>query len=190
MRKLVASVNITLDGFIAGPNCELDWHFSRWTTEMADVQTSLLSNADTILLGRITYNAMAAYWPQVITNPSFPRHDLAFADLMNSRKKVVFSNTIDALNWQNSTKLSGKVGPEIHKLKQMPGKDIMIYGSSKLMSDLVKLGLIDHFALWVHPVLLGKGKPLFGKTDGITDMRLSQVRQFSSDVVLLQYVKL
>src|SRR5215217_3915101 len=184
MRKLIASVNITLDGFIAGPNCELDWHFSRWTTEMADVQTNLLSYADTILLGRITYTAMANYWPLVSTDLSFPRHDLAFADLMNSCKKVVFSKTIDTLNWQNSTKLSGKLGPEIYKLKQMPGKNIMIYGSSKLMSGLIKLGLIDQFSLWVLPVLLGKGKQLFGKTDGLTDMRLSQVREFSSDVVL------
>ncbi|PJJ79791.1 dihydrofolate reductase family protein [Mucilaginibacter auburnensis] len=187
MRKLVASVNITLDGFIAGPNCELDWHFSRWTTEMADVQTSLLSNADTILLGRVTYNAMAAYWPNVSSNVSFPRQDLAFADLMNSRQKAVFSNTIDALVWPNSYKISGKLDREIFKLKQTPGRDIMVYGSSKLMIGLIKLGLIDHFALWVHPVVLGKGKPLFSKMNDVVNMQLVQVRKFSSGVVLTQY---
>ncbi len=189
MRKLVASVNITLDGFMAGPNCELDWHFSRWTPEMADVQTQLLIAADTILLGRVTYTAMAAYWPGVSANLTFPRHDLAFANMMNSLKKVVFSKTINHLNWQNSIKISGSLAAEIYKLKRQRGEDIMIYGSSKLMSGLMKLNLIDEYALWVHPVLLGKGKPLFGKLDGLTDMRLSNVQQFSSDVVLLQYVK-
>ncbi len=187
MRKLVASVNITLDGFIAGPNCELDWHFSRWTTEMANVQTSLLSNADTILLGRVTYSTMAAYWPKVVLDTSFPRQDLAFADLMNSRQKAVFSNTIDTLVWPNSYKISGKLDREIVKLKQTPGRDIMVYGSSKLMSGLIKLGLIDHFALWVHPVLLGKGNALFSKMNDVVNMQLAQVQQFESGVVLMQY---
>jgi dihydrofolate reductase len=189
MRKLIVSVNVTLDGFMAGPNCELDWHFSRWTAEMAEMQSKQLSRADAILLGRTTYNAMAAYWSAVRSDLSFPREDLAFADLMNSRKKVVFSRTVIELNWENSVQISGNLGSEIYKLKKQNGNDIIIYGSSKLIGGLIKLGIIDEYILWIHPVMLGTGKPLFGKTKHLTNMRLSNVKQFNSGVVLLHYQK-
>lgn len=190
MRKLIASVNITLDGFMAGPNHELDWHFTRWTTEMAEVQSKQLSKADTILLGRVTYNAMAAYWQAVKADLCFPREDLAFADLINSRQKVVFSRTENNLNWQNSVRIYGNLSSEIYRLKKLPGKDIIIYGSARLVGSLIRLGVIDEYILWMHPVLLGNGKPLFGKTSELTNMRLSQVQQFSSDVVLLYYSRI
>ncbi len=189
MRKLIASVNVTLDGFMAGPNCELDWHFNRWTIEMAEVQSKQLSCADTVLLGRVTYNAMAAYWSAVKCDLSFPREDLAFADLMNSRQKVVFSRTITQLNWENSIRLSGNLGSEIYRLKKSEGNDIIIYGSSKLIGGLIKLGIIDEYILWVHPVILGTGKSLFGKMKEPADMQLAKVQQFNSGVVLLQYNK-
>jgi len=187
MRKLIVSVNITLDGFMAGPDCELDWHFTRWTPEMAEVQSRQLSRADTILLGRITYNGMANYWSKVRSDLSFPREDLAFADLMNSRQKVVFSRTLNNLIWENSVQISGNLGSEVYKLKKAKGDDIIIYGSSKLISGLMRLGIIDEYILWIHPVVLGAGKPLFGKANELTNMRLSQLQQFSSGVVLLQY---
>jgi dihydrofolate reductase len=190
MRKLIVSVNITLDGFMAGPNCELDWHFNRWTTEMADAQCEQLSRAGTILLGRVTYNAMAAYWSAAKSNLCFPRGDLAFADLMNSRQKVVFSRTIKELNWENSVQLSGNLGSEIYKLKKLDGNDIIIYGSSKLIGGLMRLGIIDEYILWIHPVMLGTGKPLFSKTKDITNMRLSNVQQFNSGVILLHYSRI
>jgi len=187
MRKLIISVNITLDGFMAGPDCELDWHFTRWTPEMAEAQSKQLSRADTILLGRVTYNAMATYWSAVKSNLCFPREDLAFADLMNSRQKVVFSRTLRKLNWENSIQISGNLGSEVYKLKRSAGSDILIYGSSKLVSGLLKLGIIDEYVLWIHPVMLGTGKPLFSKTKNITDMRLADVQQFNSGVMLLHY---
>jgi dihydrofolate reductase len=190
MRKLIVSVNVTLDGFTAGPNCELDWHFNRWTAEMAEIQSKQLSRAGTILLGRITYNAMAAYWSEVRSNLCFPREDLAFADLMNSRQKVVFSRTVKELSWENSVQIYGNLGSEVYKLKKLDGNDIIIYGSSKLIGGLIKLGIIDEYILWIHPVMLGTGKPLFGKTKHLTEMRLSNVQQFSSGVVLLHYSRI
>ena len=102
MRKLIVSMNITLDGFMAGPDCELDWHFSRWTKEMADAQLEQLSKADALLLGRNTYNAMSGYWNGVMADLSFPREDIAFAELMNTRQKIVVSQTEPHLNWNNS----------------------------------------------------------------------------------------
>jgi dihydrofolate reductase len=187
MRKLIASVNITLDGFMAGPNCELDWHFTRWTSEMAEVQTKQLSGADTILLGRITYIGMAAYWSSVSADLSFPREDLAFADLMNSRQKVVFSQTINELRWGNSKKINGNLRSEIHRLKKSGGEDIIIYGSGKLVSSLMRMGVIDEYILWMHPVLLGAGKPLFGNITDITNMQLFKNQRFESGVVMLHY---
>ena len=190
MRKLIVSVNVTLDGFMAGPNCELDWHFSRWTAEMAEIQSRQLSCADTILLGRVTYNAMAAYWSAVRCDLRFPREDLAFAGLMNSRQKVVFSRTVKELPWENSVQICGNLGSEVYKLKKQDGNDIIIYGSSKLIGGLIKLGIIDEYILWMHPVMLGTGKPLFSKTKKFTNMRLSNAQQFNSGVVLLHYSRM
>lgn len=94
MRKLIVSMNITLDGFMAGPAGELDWHFRFWNEEMADYGVMQLMQADTILLGRKTYNVMAGYWPLVSCNPCFPRSDIAFADMMNNYQKIVCSSTL------------------------------------------------------------------------------------------------
>ena len=103
MRKLIVSMNITLDGFMAGPAGELDWHFLKWTEEMAEWLGIQLSMADTILLGRNTYDAMACYWPQQDNNLAIARDDIAFASMMNSYTKIVFSKTLKKLHWQNTT---------------------------------------------------------------------------------------
>ena len=87
-------MNVTLDGFMAGPDCELDWHFNYWNEEMAKCAGEQLSNADTILLGRITYKAMARFWPSKMKDLLGPRHDIAFASMINSYQKVVFSKTL------------------------------------------------------------------------------------------------
>src|SRR5215204_1104329 len=187
MRKVVVSMNVTLDGFMSGSNCELDWHFSSWTKEMADLLYEQLSKADTILLGRITYNAMAAYWPAKALDLSFPREDLAFAHLMNNYTKLVFSKTHAISQWSNSKLLTGDPADEILKLKQREGKDIIIYGSGKIVNCLAKSHVIDEYRLWVHPVLLGKGKLLFKDLEKEYRLKLFKTKTFSSGVVLLYY---
>src|SRR5688572_29446129 len=94
MRKVIASINVSLDNYMSGPNCELDWHFQRWGPDLALSFCQQLSTADTILLGRVTYCAMALYWPQKAQDLSFPREDIAFADMMNNHTKVVFTKTL------------------------------------------------------------------------------------------------
>ena len=153
MRKVIVSMNVTLDGFMAGSNWELDWHFKTWTQDMADLLFEQLSEADTILLGRITYNAMASYWPFKMKDLSVPRQDIGFADLMNTHTKLVFSKSNAMSKWNNSKRLKGEPTDEIEKLKQEPGKDIIIYGSGKIVNLLAKSQLIDEYRLWVHPVL-------------------------------------
>ena len=183
-------MNITLDGFLSGPHCELDWHFERWNRGMGARLMQELGAVDTILLGRTTYLAMAQYWTGKEMDPFCPREDIAFAAMLNGYPKYVFSNTLETAGWRNSRIISGSVAAEISNLKKLqPGqeKDIIIYGSGRLVTELVGLGLINEYHLWVHPVLLGKGKSLFGTIQNKKDLLLTDTQTFSSGVVLLQY---
>ena len=186
MRKVIVSMNVTIDGFMSGADCELDWHFQNWTPEMAECLSEQLNKADTILLGRITYDVMAGYWPSQAMNPSYPREDIAFAEMMNNYLKIVFSKTLATAEWNNSKLAKGNVLNEITKLKQTPGKDIIIYGSGSIVAALAGLNLIDEYVLWVHPVLIGKGRPLF-KSGSKLNLELIKTKTFSTGVVILYY---
>ncbi|MCC8425379.1 dihydrofolate reductase family protein [Mucilaginibacter sp. UR6-11] len=177
-------MNISLDGFMAGPDGGLDWHLQNWTNDMGRLLSEQLSRADTILLGRNTYSAMAGYWPAVGNTLSLSRDDLAFADMMNSYAKVVCSTTLKNLYWQNSLLISRDIRREIIKLKQQAGKDIIIYGSRKLVQSLIKLNLVDEYRLWLYPVSLGRGIALFNKRQNLT---LLCAQTLSSGVILLSY---
>lgn len=190
MRKLIVSMNVTLDGFMAGPNCELDWHFRYWNDDMANYAGEELSKADTILLGRVTYSAMARYWPGKARDFWCPRQDIAFADMMNNYRKIVFSRTLAATEWGNSVIVSEDLADAIERLKQQPGKDIMIYGSGKMVRSLLPLSVIDEFQLWIHPVAIGAGKPLFRDENDISKLLLQRTKTFDSGVVVLHYVSL
>src|ERR1043165_3659947 len=126
MRKLIVSMNVTLDGFMSGSNWELDWHFQRWNPEMSESLAQQLSKADTILMGRITYKAMAQYWTSSVSDPFFPREDIAFADMMNTHAKIVFSKTLKKTNWNNSKLINGNIEFEIAQLKHQHGKDMIV----------------------------------------------------------------
>jgi dihydrofolate reductase len=188
MRKVIASINVSLDSYMSGPNCELDWHFERWGPDLAQSFGEQLSTADTILLGRVTYCAMARYWPQKSQDLGFPREDIAFADMMNKYTKIVFTKTLTAAAWDNSRLVKGNLQREISKLKRQRGKDMIIYGSGKLITSMIELGgLIDEYVLWVHPVILGEGKPLFKCLSNNLDMKLVKTNTFRSGVVMLTY---
>ncbi|MGA2023039.1 MAG: dihydrofolate reductase family protein [Candidatus Sulfotelmatobacter sp.] len=166
MRKVIVSNMVSLDGFFEGVNKELDWHVV--DEEFHAYARDMLRKADTLLFGAATYEVMAAYWP---TAPSDE-----IADRMNGLSKIVFSKTLQKVTWNNSS-----------KLKQQPGKDIVILGSAQLASFLLPLGLIDEYRAILNPVLLGGGKPLF---NGITErirLKLITAKVFGSGVVLLSY---
>ncbi len=180
-------MNITLDGFMSGPDCELDWHFNAWNHEMAQAAAEQLSRADTIILGRITYRAMARYWPLQARSLLCPREDIAFADMMNTYTKIVFSKTLQSPEWHNTRLVKGNLAKEITRLKQQPGKNMIIYGSGKIVAAVMQLNLVDEYQVWVHPVILGKGKPLFRELHDKINMKLFQATTFSSGVVMLSY---
>jgi dihydrofolate reductase len=188
MRKLIVSMNVTLDGFMAGPNCELDWHFNYWNEEMARCAGEQLSEADTILLGRVTYNAMAKYWPSKLTDLLCPKEDIVFADMINSCRKVVFSKTLQDTTWHNSRLVKQSIKKEVTTLKQQPGKDMIIYGSGSIVAALTRLNLIDEYILWLHPVVLGKGKMLFKNGNATPYLKLKKTREFNTGVVILYYI--
>lgn len=187
MRKLIVSMNVTLDGFMSGPDCELDWHFKCWTKEMGEALCRHLASADTILLGRVTYQAMAKYWASKMTDLNLRGEDFAFAEMMNHYAKIVFTNTLSIPEWNNSQLINGNVSDEIKYLKKRPGRNLIVYGSGKLISALVHCDLVDEYQLWVHPVVLGKGKPLFNNPHESLDMKLLESKTFSSGVILLHY---
>lgn len=187
MRRLIVSMNVSLDGFMAGANCELDWHFSYWNQEMAMVLCEQLAEADTILLGRITYEAMACYWPGRAAQLAFPGDDLAFANLMNNHEKIVFSRTLTRAEWQHTKIVRGHIPTETARLKGTEGKHIMVYGSGQLVNLLMESGLIDEYRLWVHPVVLRQGRPFFSGQQASQRMQLLRIRAFPSGVALLCY---
>lgn len=187
MRKLIVSMNVTLDGYISGPDNELDWHFRYWNEEMGRHAELELSRADTILLGGATYRAMAGYWPDRGRDLSFAREDLAFADMMNRYEKVVFTRSPEEMGWGNSRVVRGGVGEEVKRLKRQPGRHMIVYGSGRLVASLMEQGLVDEYVLWVHPVFLGQGQPMFRRPDRQLTLVLQKTKQFDSGVVVLYY---
>lgn len=173
---------------MAGPNGNLDWHMPYWNEEMSRVTSAQLSSADTILLGRVTYNAMARYWPVQQANPNVAREDVAFANMMNSYKKVVFSKTLTTVsNWSNSRLASRSVTREVNELKHQPGKDIIVYGSGTLTATLIRHDLVDEYHIWIHPVVIEQGRALFKNLLSRLSMHPFKTKVFDTGVVLICY---
>ena len=174
---------------MAGPNCELDWHFNFWNEEMAGFACDQLKMADAILLGRITYNAMAKYWGSVSMDSSYSRADIAFADMMNNHHKIVFSRTLEKPEWNNSRLINREINDEVRKLKNETGKNMIIYGSGTIVNALTRASLIDDYLFWVHPVVLGRGKTIFKNSSIWPSLNLFKTRIFSTGVIVLHYKK-
>lgn len=181
MRKIIVSNYITIDGFFAGPNGELDWFV--WDEEMSKFSTDQLRTVDTILLGRITYQLFADYWP----TPTAYKENPIIVPMMNDLRKIVFSRTLDSAEWNNSKVVKENIAEEISKLKQQPGKDMVIFGSGVIVSGFAKLGLIDLYRLIVNPVVLGSGKPLFKGLNDKLKLKLLNAKMFSGGNVILEY---
>lgn len=181
MRKIISQVMVSLDGFFEGPNREIDWH--NVDEEYNEYATSLLSSADAILFGRVTYQLMANYWP----TPTAISNDPIIANKMNTLSKIVFSKTLGKVEWENTRLVAENVTEEILNLKHQSGKDLVILGSAKLATGLTNQGLIDEYQIMVNPVVLGKGRPLFQKLHDQLNLKLLKTMAFRSGNVLLCY---
>ncbi|GCE14545.1 dihydrofolate reductase family protein [Tengunoibacter tsumagoiensis] len=181
MRKVIVFVMVTLDGFFSGPDGELDWHVV--DEEFNNFANEQLASVDTLLFGRVTYQSMASYWP----TSGVLEDDPIIAHKMNTFSKIVFSRTLEQAEWENTRLVKDHLAEEILQLKQQPGKDLIIFGSSTLSASLLNLGLIDELRIMVNPVVLGKGQPLFKGIEEKLPLTRFDTRTFQSGNVLLFY---
>jgi dihydrofolate reductase len=178
MRKIVSGLFISLDGVVEAPET---WHFPYFNDEMGEIVGSQMEAADTMLLGRRTYEEFAAFW-------SDKGSDVEFADVINGQPKLVASTTLTSVDWQNSTLIEGDVGQALSRLKEQPGKDISITGSPTLVRSLLAQGLIDELRLLMHPFVVGSGKRLFepGALERLP-LKLVSARTLATGVIYLIY---
>jgi dihydrofolate reductase len=179
MSKIVASINITLDGFCdhtAGiADEEIHQHF-----------TDLLNNSQAVLYGRVTYQLMESYWPALVKNPTGTKTMDDFAVSIDNVQKIVFSRTLDKVTWKNTKIAKASLKDEVEILRKKPGKDILI-GSPSLITSLTELGLVDEFHLVVHPVILGRGLPLFKTVSERIVLQHLKTKKFASGAMMQCY---
>jgi len=182
MRKIIVSNLITIDGYFEGLNQDLSWFVT--DSDFFDFAVKQLDEVDTILFGRITYEQMAAYWPDAKTDDAAMA---AIKDKMNSLQKIVFSKTLKTVEWNNSKLIKEHITDAIIKLKQQPGKDMVIFGSGTIVSELTALKLIDEYRLIVNPVILSNGNPLFKSINEKVNLRLINMKVLDSGSVIMYY---
>ena len=188
MRKAIVQEFTTIDGFAAGPNGELDFiqeaaAVDPTAGEHVEDQLHFLESIDTILLGAVTYRMFAEYWPSQTTSTE------RIADALNATPKVVFSRSIETApwgTWEPAQVVSGSAIEEVQRLKRASGKDMVLWGSLSLARSLMKHDLVDEYRLWVCPVLLGEGRPLFTQGDARM-MRWLETKQYEDGVVSLRF---
>lgn len=185
MRNLVLFMHTSLDGFVAGTNGEMDW--INVDEEIFEYGEQRIREADTALYGRITYQMMEGYWPTAADQPNPTKHDIEHSRWYANVEKVVLSRTIKGTNLVNTKIISDNLTDEIIKLKQGAGKEIIIFGSPTAAHSLMAANLIDAYWLFVNPVLLGQGIPLFNDIKDRTALTLVTSKVFSSGVVCLHY---
>jgi dihydrofolate reductase len=181
MRKLFVFDLVTLDGYFEGPNREIDWH--NVDAEFNEYAIEMLNSVDTLLFGRVTYELMAGFWP----TPDAMKNDPIVAERMNNLSKVVFSRSLDKVEWHNSRLVKNNIEEEIRKMKNQTGKDMVILGSGSIVSAFTQLGLIDEYRIMVNPVVLSRGNSLFKGIKNRINLKLIRTRPFKSGNVLLSY---
>jgi dihydrofolate reductase len=184
-RRLFVSMIVSLDGYIEGPNRELDW-FEDGDPQFEQYCDEMIDSVGLALYGRRSYELMVSYWPDAEQNPRSAA-DLAFARKMNALPKIVLSRTLEHAAWSNTSVVRDRVGETIGELKRTPGKPIVAWAGAGLVSTLAGLGLVDEYRLIVHPVLLGKGTPMFQGIEERQRLRLTRTTQLGRNLAVLCY---
>lgn len=185
MKKVVAFMHLSLDGYVAGPNGEMDW--ITVNEEIFDYAGMRTSQSDLAMYGRITYELMESYWPTAADQPKATRHDIEHSQWYKKVQKVVVSKTMKDTNRPNTTIISDNLSARVQTLKQGDGKDIVLFGSPSIVRALTAENLIDRYWLFINPILLGKGIQLFGPFNNAISLRLLTSKVFPSGVICLEY---
>lgn len=175
MRRILVSMMVSADGFIEDSNKALNAF--KDDEEVSKYFEELLDSVDIIMFGRRSYELMVDYWP---------KEQGSLADKMNNKPKIVFSKTLSEVGW-NTSVISNNIAEEILKLRNEPGKDIVLYAGAETVSTFRKLGLVEEYRLAVYPVVLGKGTPLFKDVDHTMPLKLVDTKKFKSGVLLVTY---
>ncbi|SIR45139.1 dihydrofolate reductase family protein [Micromonospora avicenniae] len=183
MRRIVVHMSVSLDGYFEGPGGDLSWH--RVDDELHEHFNAELRTMGAFLNGRIAYELMAAYWPTADQDPASPPAVREYAGIWREMPKIVYSRTLERADW-NATVVREVDPDEVRRLKAEPGGDLAL-GGADLMATFMRHDLVDEWRTYVHPVLLGRGRPLFPAGVGPTDLRLVESRVFGNGVVLLRH---
>ncbi|MDN3295090.1 dihydrofolate reductase family protein [Streptomyces ficellus] len=188
MRKIVLFMSVSLDGFIEGPDREIDWHMV--DDELHGHFNEQLAAMGAFLNGRVTYELMAGFWPTADADPASTGPMAEFAHIWREKPKFVFSRTLERADW-NTTVVRDVIAEDIMALKAerrggLPEGDLAL-GGAELAAAFMRQDLIDEYRVYVHPVVIGRGKPLFTASDTRTTLRLAGTRAFGNGVVLLHY---
>ena len=181
MRKVIFQNMITLDGFFAGPQGQIDWH--EVDEEFNEYAIGVLDQIDTLLFGRVTYELMANYWSTDMALSDDP----IVAGKMNALDKVVFSRSLDQAAWSHSRLVKGDAVEEVGRLKKLSGKDMAIFGSADLAKALIASDLVDEYHIFINPIVLGSGLPLFKEMKKPLKLKLVDSKIFKNGLVLLVY---
>jgi dihydrofolate reductase len=183
MRKIRYAMSVSLDGFIETASGDLSWSFP--DPELHRHFNDQEKTIDTYLYGRRLYENMALFWPTADQNPSAPEFEKEYARIWKAKKKIVFSHSLTRVGW-NAQLFTGDIAAEIKRLKAQPGLDMSL-GGPDLAATFMRLGLIDEYRLYIHPVVLSGGKPMFPRQQNPFDLKLVESHTFGSGVVLLKY---
>jgi dihydrofolate reductase len=181
MRKIISFTHMSLDGYVAGPNGEMDWIV--YDDEMVHNAQELTAKTGAALYGRVTYELMVGYWPTVLDNPDATPEERHHAEWVENIEKVVFSRTMDKATWNNTSLIKENIAAEIAKIKERPGQNMVIFGSPRLTHSLARLGLVDLYRININPVSIGSGIPLFEKDQPPVKLSLAESKTFANGVV-------
>jgi len=185
MKKVILQVQMSLDGFVStGPNDEQHWVTWAWE-EIRQHVIGLLDSTDTILIGRKLAVDYIPYWEDVNTKPDDPMYEVA--QRIVRAKKIVFTKTLDKSIRNNTEVFNGVLTNKINELKNQDGKDLIVYGGTSFVAELVKEGLIDDYHIFLNPVAIGKGESIFSSLNGLKNLKLKESIPYPSGIVLLRY---
>jgi dihydrofolate reductase len=186
MRKIISFMHISLDGFVAGPNGEMNW--INVDEEIFDHVGKRISESDTALYGRATYQMMENYWPTAADKPDASKHDIEHSKWYSKVHKLVLSKTMKEAGLKNTTIISENLSDNINEIKKQSGGDILLFGSPTATHSLIQQNLIDGYWLFINPIILGRGISLFTDIKDKIKLKLLTTQQFNCGVTELNYI--